>query len=59
MEIGPQGELGYEPAEEDFIVYPPQATIPKGGAQIFRVQWIGDPTVKRAAPIASQYRKCQ
>ena len=46
MEIGSQGELGFEPAEEDFIVYPPQANIPKGGAQIFRLQWIGNPTVK-------------
>jgi fimbrial chaperone protein len=46
LEIGPKGELHYEPAEDDFLIYPPQANIPKGGAQIFRVQWIGDPEIK-------------
>ena len=46
IEIGPRGELRYEKAEGDFIIYPPQANIPKGGAQVFRVQWIGDPMIK-------------
>ena len=46
MEIGPGGEQREVPADKDFIVYPPQTTIPKGGAQIFRVQWIGDPAIK-------------
>ena len=46
MEIGSQGELAFEPADEEFIVYPPQAIIPKGGVQIFRLQWIGNPTIK-------------
>ena len=46
IEIGPLGEVGYEAAEGDFIVYPPQANIPKGGAQVFRLQWIGNPAIK-------------
>ena len=46
MEIGSRGELRYEKADRDFIIYPPQANIPKGGAQVFRVQWIGDPMIK-------------
>jgi P pilus assembly chaperone PapD len=45
VEIGPDGELRYEVAENDFLIYPPQANIPKGAAQIFRVQWIGDPDI--------------
>lgn len=46
MEIGPGGEQRHQAADKDFIVYPPQASIPKGGAQIFRIQWIGDPEIK-------------
>jgi fimbrial chaperone protein len=46
MEIGPAGEQRNTPANKDFIVYPPQANIPKGGAQVFRVQWIGDSEIK-------------
>ena len=46
IEIGPEGETRYEKAGDDFLIYPPQVTIPKGGAQMFRVQWIGDPDLK-------------
>jgi fimbrial chaperone protein len=46
LEIGPAGEQRHTPANKEFIVYPPQAKIPKGGAQVFRVQWIGDPEMK-------------
>jgi len=46
IEIGPDGELRYEPDADDFLIYPPQASIQKGAAQIFRVQWIGDPDLK-------------
>jgi P pilus assembly chaperone PapD len=45
IDIGNDGELVYAPAENDFLIYPPQANIPKGAAQIFRVQWIGDPDI--------------
>jgi P pilus assembly chaperone PapD len=45
MEVGIDGEPRYEPADDDFLIYPPQASIPSGGAQIFRVQWIGDPEI--------------
>ena len=46
IEIGPEGELRYEKAGDDFLIYPPQTTIAKGAAQTFRVQWIGDPDLK-------------
>ena len=46
IEIGPEGETRYEKAGDDFLIYPPQVTIPKGAAQNFRIQWIGDPEIK-------------
>jgi fimbrial chaperone protein len=48
IEITAEGEVFYEPAENDFLIYPPQANIPTGGAQIFRVQWIGEPDLKES-----------
>lgn len=30
-----------EPADELFVVFPPQAVIPAGGTQALRVQWLG------------------
>ena len=48
MELGPNGEPRYTPNEDDFLIYPPQANIPKGAAQIFRVQWIGDPEIRES-----------
>lgn len=32
-------------AGEDFLVFPPQAIIPPGGTQVFRLQWVGEPTL--------------
>ncbi|MGF1618988.1 MAG: hypothetical protein ACFCUR_00060 [Rhodomicrobiaceae bacterium] len=43
IDIGNDGELVYAPEEGNFLIYPPQANISPGGAQTFRVQWIGDP----------------
>jgi fimbrial chaperone protein len=49
IEIDPNGKLHYQSAEDDFLIYPPQANIPKGGAQTFRVQWIGNPDIKESS----------
>lgn len=35
-------------AGEDFLIMPPQAMIPAGGTQNFRVQWLGDPLLARS-----------
>lgn len=48
MEIGADGTLKYASGGDDFIVFPPQAAIPKGGAQIFRLQWIGNPEIQQS-----------
>ncbi len=33
----------HDDAQNDFLVLPPQAMIPPGGSQVFRVQWVGEP----------------
>lgn len=41
-------EFGNEsrtPADNDFLIYPPQALIPGGKTQIVKVRYIGDPTI--------------
>jgi P pilus assembly chaperone PapD len=42
LEIDENGELDYQPAEEEFLVFPPQAIIAEGTAQTFRLQWLGE-----------------
>lgn len=37
------GEERYESADDLFLVFPPQAIVPAGGAQSLRVQWLGTP----------------
>jgi len=43
IEFNDAGELIETPADEDFLVFPPQGLVPVGGRQVVRVQWIGDP----------------
>lgn len=35
-------------AGEDFLVMPPQAMIPPGATQNFRIQWLGDPLMQKS-----------
>lgn len=32
-----------EPADDKFLVFPPQGVLPPGGRQVVRVQWVGSP----------------
>lgn len=48
LELGLDGEQKVAPGGEEFLVYPAQAMIPKGGTQVFRVQWIGDPDIPKS-----------
>ncbi len=32
-----------EPADEEFLVFPPTSIVPAGGAQAIRIQWLGSP----------------
>ncbi len=39
------GTLIETPADEDFIVFPPQGLVPVSGRQVVRAQWIGRPDI--------------
>lgn len=37
------GEETYQPAEDDFLIYPSQMILEPGAIQVVRVSWLGDP----------------
>lgn len=41
MAIDAEGEITETPADEDFLVFPPQGVLPAGGRQVVRLQWLG------------------
>lgn len=43
VEFDENGELVETPADEEFLVFPPQGVVPVGGRQVVRVQWVGEP----------------
>ncbi len=48
VELDEQGQPQTTPAEEDFLVFPPQAAIPPGRTQIFRIQYLGEPDLAQS-----------
>lgn len=36
------------PAGDEFLIIPPQALIPPGATQIFRIQWLGEPLLEKS-----------
>ncbi len=48
MTLDETGKPKTAKAGEEFLVMPPQAMIPPGGTQNFRIQWLGDPTMDRS-----------
>lgn len=46
LEIPEAGAAVFTPIEgEDFLIFPAVANIPPNGTQIFRIRWVGDPTL--------------
>ena len=41
MEIDAEGTITETPADEDFLMFPPQGILPAGGRQVVRLQWLG------------------
>lgn len=39
--VAANGEQSFEPAEEEFITFPPQVQIPAGQSQAIRIQYVG------------------
>src|SRR3990172_1011136 len=48
MELNENGETAPEPSGDDFLVFPPQALVPPGATQNFRIQWVGDPQLRQS-----------
>lgn len=46
-QILPDGSETRTPAEDDFLIFPPQGIVPPNGFQTFRVQYVGDPAIKK------------
>jgi fimbrial chaperone protein len=46
LTVAEDGTLTNVPVKDKFRVFPPQATIPPGASQSFRVQWLGDQNLK-------------
>lgn len=45
MEIDETGKMTETPADDQFLVFPPQGALPAGGRQVIRLQWVGDPEI--------------
>lgn len=45
IDFDENGKLVETPADEDFIVFPPQGLVPVSGRQVIRAQWIGRPDI--------------
>ncbi len=45
MTIAEDGTIIETPADEEFLVFPPQGVLPPGGRQVVRLQWVGDPAL--------------
>jgi fimbrial chaperone protein len=43
MEIDADGKITETPADEQFLVFPPQGALPASGRQVVRLQWVGEP----------------
>ncbi len=41
--VDENGQNRYEPADDDFVFFPPQTIIPVGSAQTFQFQYLGEP----------------
>jgi len=48
LDIGEDGKTTSSPVSDEFLVFPPQAVVPAGATQSFRVQWIGAPDLKKS-----------
>ncbi len=48
LTLGEDGSRKLAKAKDNFLVFPPQALIPPGASQVFRLQWVGDPSIPRS-----------
>ncbi len=55
--ITEDGEEIREPAEDDFLIFPPQSLIPPGSEQAFRVRYIGPPALSAMESYVVMFRQ--
>jgi fimbrial chaperone protein len=48
LKLDENGGRKLEKAKDNFLVFPPQALIPPGATQVFRLQWVGDPAIAQS-----------
>jgi fimbrial chaperone protein len=48
IELNENGDTAAKAAGDEFLIFPPQALVPAGATQSFRIQWVGDPALKRS-----------
>ncbi len=48
LTLGEKGEQELKPAGDDFLLLPPQTLIAARGAQVFRLQWVGEPQLQES-----------
>lgn len=68
VDFDENGELVEAPADENFLVFPPQGVVPVGGRQMVRVQWVGEPDIDvskayylwvRQLPVATEEKEAE
>lgn len=50
ISVDDNGVESLTPAEDDFLIFPPQMILKAGKTQAVRVKYIGEPTIKESAP---------
>lgn len=48
-EISEVGDLTLTPADEDFLVFPLQTVVQRKSQQVFRIQYVGEPSLDKSA----------
>lgn len=47
-DISPEGELTLTPADDQFVVFPPQAIVEGRSQQVFRIQYVGEQALEES-----------
>lgn len=47
-DISPEGQLSLAPADDQFVVFPPQAIVEARSQQVFRIQYVGEEALDRS-----------
>jgi fimbrial chaperone protein len=48
IDLDEAGKQTLSRAGDDFLIFPPQAMVPPGGTQVFRVEWLGGPDLAQS-----------